>query len=385
MEDNNDRIKKLEGVDRREFLSFCAMIAGALGLSNTWIPKVAEAIENAAKRPPVIWMHFAECTGDSESFIRSNYPSIATLILDVLSIDYHETIMAAAGTQAEEILHKAITTQKGKYIAICEGAIPMATPPGPGGKPGAYLTVAGKTGYEIAKEVCTDALAVICVGTCSSYGGVQAQKPNPTGAVGVGEALGIQTINIPGCPHNVVNSVATIVNYLLMGTLPATDKYGRPLFAFKKRIHDQCTRRSHFDAGQFVEEWGSEEAKNRYCLYKMGCKGPQTYHNCNIVRWNQGTGWPIGAGHGCVGCSEPDFWDTMSPFYERLENVEIPFFGIEASADKFGLALTGVAAAGAAAHAVVTLNKKKEHEEIIVHNKNETSKSTETDKKKEGE
>ncbi|MBF0275654.1 MAG: hydrogenase small subunit, partial [Nitrospinae bacterium] len=349
----------------------------ALGLSHTMVPRVAEALESAAKRPPVVWMHFAECTGDSESFLRSAYPSIDKIILDTISVDYHETIMAAAGTQAEENLHKCISENKGKYITICEGAIPMATPPGPSGKKGGYLTIGGRTGYEIAHEVCKDSLAVICVGTCASYGGVQAQKPNPTGAKGVGDALGINTVNIPGCPHNVVNSVATVVNYLLLGSLPATDKYGRPKFAYAKRIHDQCTRRAHFDAGQFVTQWGSEEAKNRYCLYKMGCKGPQTYHNCNIVRWNQGTSWPIGAGHGCVGCSEPDFWDTMSPFYERLENIEVPFLGIETSADKFGMALTGAAAAGAAVHAAATFNKKKTNDEVITAKKDDVNNKSE--------
>jgi hydrogenase small subunit len=332
-------------------------------MSDGMIPKIAEAIEKAARRPSVVWLHFQECTGDSEAFIRSTSPSTAELVLDILSIDYHETIMAAAGTQAEENLKKAITENKGKYIAICEGAIPVGTPPGPGGKKGAYLTIAGRTGLEIAEEVCKDAFAVICVGNCSSYGGVQAQKPNPTGAMGVGKALGIKTVNIPGCPHNPVNSVATVVNYLLLGSLPALDGHGRPKFAYEKRIHDQCTRRAHFDAGQFVLEWGSEEAKKGYCLYKMGCKGPQTYHNCNIVRYNDHTGWPIGAGHGCVGCSEPQFWDTMSPFYERLENVEIPFLGVESTADKIGVGLVAAAAIGAGAHAAYTFGKKKGSEE----------------------
>jgi len=363
---SNEKIRLLNQMDRRSFISLCAQVAATLGMSAAMIPKIAEAIEKAARRPSVVWLHFQECTGDSEAFIRSTSPSTAELVLDILSIDYHETIMAAAGTQAEENLKKAITENKGKYITICEGALPTGTPPGPGGKPGGYLYIAGRTGMEIAKEVCSDAFAVICVGNCSSFGGVQAQKPNPTGAMGVGAALGIKTVNIPGCPHNPVNSIATVVNYLLLGSLPALDKHGRPKFAYEKRIHDQCTRRAHFDAGQFVEQWGSDEAKKGYCLYKMGCKGPQTYHNCNIVRYNDHTGWPIGAGHGCVGCSEPDYWDTMSPFYGRLEGVEIPFAGVESTADKIGMTLVGAAGVGAAVHAAYTFGKKKGHTEEIV-------------------
>ena len=368
-----DRLSLLNSLDRREFMSFCLKMAAALGLSASWAPKIAEAIETGARKPSVIWLHFAECTGDSEAFIRSTYPSTEELILNILSVDYHETIMAAAGNQAEEALEKAIKDNKGKYIAVCEGAIPTATPPGPGGKPGAYLTIAGKTGIDLAREVCGSAFAVMCVGTCSCYGGVQAQNPNPTGAMGVEDAIGIPTLNIPGCPHNVVNSVASIVNYLLLGSLPKTDRLGRPLFAFGKRIHDHCPRRAHFDAGQFVEKFGDEGAKKNWCLYKVGCKGPQTYHNCSLVEYNNGTSWPIKAGHGCIGCSEPNFWDQMVPFYDRLSNIKIP--GVEASADKAGFALVGAAAAGVAAHAVYSFANRKKFDPTLAKNEEPEAKA----------
>ena len=159
-------------------------------------------------------------------------------------------------------------------------------------------------------------------------------------------------VNIAGCPMNVDNLTGTVVHFLTFGALPATDGLGRPLFAFGKRIHDHCERRAHFGAGQFVENWDDAGHRDGWCLYKMGCKGPETYHNCPDVRWNEGVSWPIGAGHGCLGCSEPGFWDTMTPFYRRLP--EVPGFGVEASVDKIGLALTGLTAAGIAAHAVAS-------------------------------
>ena len=353
-----DKEELYNSLDRREFMGFCAKITAALGLGAAFIPKVADAVEKGIRKPSVIWLHFAECTGDSEAFIRSSYPSTEELVLNLLSVDYHETIMAASGDQAEAALQQAMKENKGKYLAVCEGAIPTATPPGPGGKPGAYLTIAGKTGIELAREVCGGAAAVMCVGTCSSFGGVQAQAPNPTGAMGVEDAIGIPTLKIPGCPHNVINSVATVVNFLLMGSLPKTDRLGRPLFAFGKRIHDTCPRRAHFDAGQFVEKFGDQGAQDKWCLYKMGCKGPQTYHNCSSVEYNDGTSWPIKGGHGCIGCSEPAFWDQMSPFYERLPNITLP--GVETTADKVGFTLVGAAAAGAAVHAAYSFaNRKK--------------------------
>ena len=199
----------------------------------------------------------------------------------------------------------------GKFICVVEGAVATKFN-------GGYGKIAGRTFLEIAKEICPQAAAVICIGTCSSFGGVQAAKPNPGGYKGIGDALGMKTLNIPGCPPNPINFVGTVVNYLLLGKLPTLDELGRPLFAYGQTIHDQCPRRSHFENDEFVEAFGSEEAELGYCLYKMGCRGPETYNNCPIVKFNDGTNWPIGAGHPCIGCSQPDFWDKMTPFYEEL-------------------------------------------------------------------
>jgi [NiFe] hydrogenase small subunit len=305
-----ERLEK-KGVSRRDFMKYCTFLTATMGLSSSFVPKVAEVFAAPKQRPPVIWLHFAECTGCSEALLRSMYPWVDQLILEILSIEYHETIMAAAGHQAEENLYNAVKKYNGKFICVVEGAIGTKYN-------GAYGKVGGRTFLDIAKDVVPKALATICMGTCSSYGGIQAAKPNPGGYVGVGEALGIKTLNLPGCPTNPINLVGTIVNYLLLGKLPALDDLGRPLFAYGKTIHDQCPRRSHFEQDEFVEEFGSEEAAMGYCLYKMGCRGPETYNNCPIVKFNDGTSWPIEAGHPCIGCSEPDFWDKMSPFYEEM-------------------------------------------------------------------
>ncbi len=301
---------KERNVSRRDFMKFCGMLATVLGLSSSFIPKIAEALASPGK-PPVVWLHFAECTGCSEAFLRSMYPWADELILDILSVDYHETLMAAAGHQAEEILEDTIKKYKGKFICVVEGAIPTK-------QGGVFGMGGGKTFLETADHVCKKALATIAIGTCSCYGGVQAAAPNPTGAKGVADAIGIKTINIPGCPPNPINFVGTIVNYLLMGKLPATDKLGRPLFAYGKTVHDQCPRRSHFEAGEFAPSFDSKEARKGWCLYDLGCKGPETYNNCPLIKFNSGTSWPVEAGHPCIGCSEPGFWDSMSPFYESL-------------------------------------------------------------------
>jgi [NiFe] hydrogenase small subunit len=239
------------------------------------------------------------------------YPWIDQLLLDIISLDYHETIMAPSGEAAEKSLHDCITKYGGKFICVIDGAIPTADN-------GIFGMLGGKTFLEIAKEVCPKALATICIGTCASYGGLAAAAPNPTGAKGLKDAIGISTVNIPGCPPNPINFVGTIVNYLLFGKLPDLDNKGRPLFAYGKTIHDQCPRRSHFESGEFVTSFESAEAKQGMCLYQVGCKGPETYNNCPKVKFNDGCSWPVQAGHPCIGCSEPNFWDKMSPFYKTM-------------------------------------------------------------------
>lgn len=312
MKENKEFYERLEskGVSRRDFMKFCGVLTATMGLSSSFIPKVAEVFAAPTQRPPVIWLHFAECTGCSEATLRSMYPWIDELVLNILDIEYHETIMAAAGHQAEDVLHSAVKKYNGKFICVVEGAIGTAYN-------GGYGKVGGRTFLEIAKDVCPKAAAVVCIGACSCFGGIQAAKPNPGGYKSVGDALGIKTVNIAGCPPNPINLVGTIVNFLLLGKLPDLDKLGRPLFAYGKTIHDQCPRRAHYENNEFVEEFGSKEAAMGYCLYKMGCKGPDTYNNCAVAKFNDGTSWPVEAGHPCIGCSEPDFWDKMTPFYEE--------------------------------------------------------------------
>lgn len=346
------QILKERGVSRRDFLKFCSAMTAAMALPASFAPSVAQALDEV-KRPTLVWLEMQSCTGDTEALLRSANPTVAEIILDILSVDYHETIMAAAGHQAEGTLDKTIADFKGKYICVIEGSISMKDG-------GVYGTTGGKTHLERARQVCGGAVATIAVGTCACYGGIAAAIPNPTGAVGVRDAVpGATVINLPGCPVNADNLTATIVHYLVFGKIPALDSHGRPLFAYGKRIHDNCERRPHFDAGQYVEHWGDDGHRKGFCLYKMGCKGPATFHNCPTQRYNEKTSWPIAAGHPCVGCSEPNFWDTMSPMYKRLPNV--PGFGIEHTADKIGLGLVAGAGAAFAVHGVLNaLRKDKE-------------------------
>ena len=352
MPESNWFIDELErrGVSRREFMAFCGVMASALALPKSVGATIAAAIQKTQK-PVLVWLEFQDCAGNTESFLRAGRPTVAEVVLDVLSVDYHETIMAAAGRQAEENLAKAVKDHKGKYIAVVEGSIPT-------GLDGAYCTIAGRSALDIAREVCGDALATIAIGTCATFGGLPAAAPNPTGALGVADAVpGVPNlINLSACPANVENLTALIVYYLTFKRLPPTDSYHRPLFAYGKSIHDNCERRAHYDAGQYVEAWGDDGHRTGYCLYKMGCKGPVTFQNCPNVRWNGGTNWPIGCGHPCIGCSEPDFWDKMTPFYRHLSGI--PGFGVQSNIDKVGVWSTLGVGAAFAAHGVISLAKR---------------------------
>jgi [NiFe] hydrogenase small subunit len=241
MEKEKEFYEKLEerGVSRRSFMKYCTALTATMGLSSSFVPKVAEVLAAPAQRPPVVWLHFGECTGCSEALLRAQYPSVDQLVLEILSVEYHETIMAAAGHQAEDNLHAAVEKYNGKFICVVEGSIATKYN-------GAYGKVGGRTFLEIAKDVIPKAAATVCMGTCSCFGGVPAAAPNPGGYKGVGDALGIKTLNLPGCPTNPINLVGTIVNYLLLGKLPALDDMGRPLFAYGKTIHDLCPRTGAF-------------------------------------------------------------------------------------------------------------------------------------------
>lgn len=304
------------GVSRRDFLKFCIGIAATLGLSSAMSLKIAEAA-TSPQRPPVIWISAQECTGCTESLLRSTHPTLDQLILDTISLDYHEALAAGAGHQAEAHKHASMQANKGKYILVVDGSIP--TKDG-----GIYCKVANKTILEHVLEAVADAGAIIAIGSCAAWGGIPSSGPNPTGAKGLGEIVTDKPIiNIPGCPPNPYNFLATILYVLTFDKLPALDEKGRPKFAYGQLIHENCERRPHYDAGRFAIEFGDEGHRQGWCLYKMGCKGPETFANCPAILYGEvGAGaWPVGTGHPCFGCTEQGVGFTK-PIHE-LSNVSL--------------------------------------------------------------
>ena len=288
----------LGGLTRREFLKYCTGIAATMGLPTLAGMQMAQAA-TAAQRPPVIWLHGQECTGCTESLLRSYHPTLESLILDTISLDYHETLCVGAGKQAEAHKYKIMKEFQGKYVLVTEGATP--TKDG-----GIYCKIGDKPHIEHVQEAAEGAAAIIAIGSCAAWGGIQSAYPNPTEAKATHEVLNGKTvINIPGCPPNPYNFISTVLYLLTFSKPPELDQENRPKFAYGRLIHENCERRPHFDAGRFALEFGDYGHRQGFCLYKLGCKGPETYANCPAIGFGDvGFGaWPIGTGHPCFGCT----------------------------------------------------------------------------------
>ncbi len=333
-----------QGISRRGFLKYCASLASLMALPPSMVPAIAEALEQA-RRPSVIWLSFQECTGCTESLTRSHSPTVEGLIFDAISLDYHHTLQAAAGEGAEAAREESMHENHGNYVLVVDGSIPLANP--------GYSTIAGISNLDMLQEAAAGAAAIVAVGSCAAFGGLPHADPNPTGAVSVQEIIKDKPIvNVPGCPPIPMVITGVLAHFLTFGGLPELDGLARPKAFYGNSIHDRCYRRPFYDKGLFADSFDDEGAKKGWCLYKLGCKGPTTYNACATTKWNEGTSFPIEAGHPCLGCSEPDFWDGGG-FYEALSTPT----------EKIGrtavFAAAAGAVAGAAAGAYNRSNKKR--------------------------
>lgn len=342
------------GISRRDFFKLSGTLAAALGLKNSppaaesglpsrlaEVNRASELIAAAMQtkpRLPVIWLEFQDCAGCTEALSRANSPSLTNLVLNTLTIEYHETLSAAAGFQVEAAKHQAMEKYAGQYILVVEGSIPT-------GDGAIYCTIGGRTAEDLLIETAAGAAAIIATGNCAAFGGLPKAKPNPTGAKGVWEIIKDKPIvNIPGCPAIPEATVGVIAHYALFGTLPELDSLRRPKTFYGVTVHDRCLRRPFYEAGKFALSFDDEGARQGYCLYKLGCKGPTTYNSCATIRWDSGLSFPVQSNHPCLGCSEPNFWDGGG-FYQ----------GQSAPVSRPDLTATGAAvAAGVVAGVAVT-------------------------------
>ncbi|MHB1323184.1 MAG: hydrogenase small subunit [Coriobacteriia bacterium] len=357
----------VRGVSRRDFLKYCSYLAATMGLTEAAVPQVAAALEKGAKLKPALWLNGGSCTGCTESMAQVETPDVATIVLELLSLNYFETIMAAAGEQAEKNI--ADTIEKGNFLLIYEGSVMT-------GEDGNTLLVNMHKGTDILKEAASAAQAVISVGACAVDGGWVAAHPNPAGAMGVQaflaqEGIATPVVNLPCCPMNPEWVVTTVVQWLIvaeddpatfLATAPLVQKtysdyltgaqvtLNYPAYVVDSTIHDNCPRRGHFENGNFVSEFGSEEEALGYCLYKVGCKGPQTFTQCPVTRWNRSVSWCVNSGGPCIGCGGLNWVDNNAPFFKRLSSMQMGGTIGNIQPSTVGAVVGGVAAAALVAH-----------------------------------
>ncbi|MCX5866286.1 MAG: hydrogenase small subunit [Proteobacteria bacterium] len=308
MDESQSKLEKaleIRGISRRDFLKYVGMLGVMTGLSESAILKsLAQAAEKGGSgKLPVVWLNGQDCTGCTISLAGSLNPPVASLILDKLSIRYHETIMAASGEVAEEAYKEAL--KKGGYLLVVEGSIPEADD--------RFCMIGGRPFKEIVKEAAAKASMIVAVGACASFGGIPASTPSR--GMGVKKLLPEKTVvNLSTCPVHPDHLVGTILQVLVTGKAPELDENGRPKIYFGPSVHDNCRRRSYFDASMFLKDW-NDPAQKDYCLFEKGCKGPNVNSDCPIRRWNDGLNFCIDCGAGCQGCSDPTFYSKMTPLY----------------------------------------------------------------------
>jgi len=362
-----------KGLSRRDFFKACGALTALMGLQHAspvaalgahertaerrvLTHMVARALETKS-RVPVIWLEMQDCAGCTEALTRSHNPSLVDLVLNEITIEYHETLAAAAGFQVEEAKQAAMKQYAGKYVLVVEGSIP---------EEGSYCTIGGRSAMDLLLEAAAGAAAIIATGNCATFGGLPRAKPDPTGAKGVWEIIKDKpVVNIPGCPAIPEVFTGTVAHFLIFGALPELDALNRPKTFYGQTVHDRCLRRPFYEAGKFATSFDDQGAREGYCLYKLGCKGPTTYNACASLKWDDGLSFPIQSGHPCLGCSQPAFWDGGGFYQGQSAPVARPGMAAVAAAAGIGLvAGAGVAFANRAERKTAAAEEHAEADDV---------------------
>lgn len=304
-------------LSRREFVKLCTGTVAGIGVSRMFHPEIVQALQEAAtgKKPPVIWLQGTGCTGCSVSLLNTVHPTIAEVLLKVISLEYHPTVMGSEGEMALENMFHVAEANKGKFFLAVEGAIPVA-------EDGIFCVIGERHGHHLTmmqamKELGSQAAGVLALGACGTSGGIPGAKGSITQSLPVTKffaSQGIKTpvINIPGCPPHPDWIVGTIAHVLTHG-IPELDDQLRPKMFFKENIHSNCPYLKQYEEGKFQTTFTDKSS----CRASMGCKGPLTNSDCFKRKWNNGVNWCVDNAI-CHGCVELEWPDGMAPFYAPI-------------------------------------------------------------------
>ena len=297
------------------------------------------------QRPPavkdvhIVWITAGlGCDGDSVSITAATQPSVEDVVLGAIpglpKVHLHNPVLAyEVGDDFMKYFYQAEQGLIDPFVLVVEGSIPNENLSGEG-----YWAAMGTDALsgqpikttEWIDRLAPKALAVVAIGTCATYGGIHSMQGNPTGCMGLADYLGwdwkssagIPIVNVPGCPVQPDNFMETVLYllYVAAGLAPMIplDEAGRPTWLFGQTVHDGCDRGSHYEQGEFADEYGSPK-----CLVKLGCWGPVV--NCNVPKrgWMAGIGGCPNVGGICIGCTMPGFPDKFMPFMDEPPGAKI--------------------------------------------------------------
>lgn len=299
-------------ITRRDFLKYCTSAAAALGFTALDLERLEAALKPGGGAPQIIWLHGSGCQGDSISFLNrisaTDPPgtrSIDDILINTVDLTYHTVVMAGSGQAAMAMLNR--TKHHGGYVLVVEGGIPRAF----GGRACMVYEENGQpvTIQQAVQGLIPGAAAIVCVGTCASFGGIprsgQGFANGPTDIISVDEAAagsGKLVVKIPGCPAH-PDWTTWAIAQLLSGATINVDPDGRPLALYGNNIHDNCPRNVKLQGNSHATTFGQDLK----CLELLGCRGPLTNATCPSLKWNNGQNWCVDANGMCIGCVEKDF------------------------------------------------------------------------------
>jgi NiFe hydrogenase small subunit HydA len=301
------------------------------------------------KKRTLYWLQGGGCGGDTWSLFNGRTPDVSQL-LDSLNIEllWHPSI-SNLSLAAYDDLHKQLLLGRVKPDIFCvEGSVVR----GPSGT-GMYDTLMGKPKKDLIATLAHQAMDVIAIGTCASFGGI--------GADGEIEATGMQfhkfekggflgaqfvarsgrpVINLPGCPCH-CDVIAGTISALCQNSLCELDKFQAPVEWYGTMVHQGCTRNEYHEYR--VEEMGFGE---KGCLFfYLGCHGPLAYGPCNKSLWSRRSS-KTRVGVPCFGCTRPDF-PQRYPFFQTRNIEGIPIELPDGINRAHYMAYKGIAAAAA--------------------------------------
>lgn len=286
----------------------CPVISSKGVTAKTLIDTAVSEIKRGNRtKPNLIWLEACGCSGNIISLLNGDAPDVNYFFKEMVNIRYDNSLMAEQGEAAYQRFLDTLNTE---FILVVEGAVSL--------KDGGVYNIIARhngnsvTGAEAVKLAGEKAKHVLAVGTCASYGGPSAARPNPSESISVSEYLNRKVINVPGCPCHPDWIMGTVADLILFGDIEL-DRDNRPLIFYGVTIHDYCPRRSFFDNRIFADSLGDKE-----CMFRLGCRGPVTRTDCPTRQWNVNRNWPIGDNTPCIGCAQKGFPDAMEPFINVL-------------------------------------------------------------------